>query len=458
MAPSSEVARAYRDVLDYLDGFQNYERRPPTDAAAYGTARMSALLAALGNPQDDWRAVHIAGTKGKGSTATLTAALLQACGLRVGLYTSPHLVSVRERIVIGGAPVSRETFCDAFRCLQPALDGVAADPTLGPATYFETLTALAFVAFQREGVDVAVVEVGLGGRLDATNVLSPVACAIASLSLDHEAVLGDTLPAIAAEKAGILKEDTPAVFATQPDEAMEVLRERAVTVGAPYRTAGTPELSVEILSDLDTLRPEDPMELHVSTWRGRYGRVRLPLLGAHQAANAALAIGLAEIYLESRRAGGLSEGLINRAWRTVQAPARLELVGHRPWVLLDGAHNPASAWALAETIRQRFRPERIVLLFGAARDKNIAGMLRILAPLADRTVTVPIGHSRGADPDDLAVAIRDDIGASVLAMDDIASGFQAARELAGEDGLVCIAGSLYLAGGIQRLLHPDGQD
>lgn len=451
---AAESSARYREVLGYLEGFTNYERVSDVhgDIPTLGLGRMGYLLDHLDHPECSCPVVHIAGTKGKGSTAIMTAALLSASGYRVGLYTSPHLLTVRERIAIDGKAIGRKAFCAAFERVQPAIEALAEHAAWRPATYFEIMTALAFTAFAQAQVDVAVVEVGLGGRCDATNTVAPVVCGITTVSLDHVQQLGDTLEAIAAEKAGIIKADTPVLSAPQTPEVLAVLREVAVAKGAELRCVGSDAIGCERLGQSET-RAEG-QRLALSSWRvPEYGEIFLPVLGAHQAENAALALGLVETFLEARGAAPLTGERIGRAWRSLVLPARVQVVGRQPRTVLDGAHNPASAWSLAETVRESFAelaPK--VFLVGVVGDKDAAAMLRVLAPLADVLVLTTAPGGRGRAAAELAALPEAQCGGNCVAVPDVLPALQEARRAAGPNGLLVVTGSFYLAGSVRALL------
>jgi dihydrofolate synthase / folylpolyglutamate synthase len=440
----------YDDVIAFLDGFTNYERRTDYESGpeALGLGRIGRLLELVGNPQDEVRIVHIAGTKGKGSTAHLCAELLAASGYRVGLYTSPHLVDVRERVRVAGAPLSREVFCEAFQELRPALESLRKHPEWSPATYFETLTALAFLAFRSAGVEAAVVEVGLGGCFDATNIVKPTVCGISPVSLDHAAQLGPTLEAIAGEKGGIIKCGVPVLIGHQTDRVEAVLRQIALQRGAPVRSLRDGEFSAS-MDRYDLARADQRQQIELSTWLGRHEDIRLPLHGQHQAANAALAAALAEAFLEREGREPLTTALIRRAWRRRPLDGRFQILEREPaWLILDGAHNPASIWALSETLRQRFPDTEPVLVVGAARDKDLATMLRLIAPLAGLVIATETDHERSAEASLVAALAREGGAKEVLIHPNPVNALEAARKNVPAGGLLCVTGSLYLVGRI----------
>ena len=331
------------DALQFLYHFTDYERMAkPRDTATsiFGLARMNQLLDLLGNPQHSLRVVHVAGTKGKGSTAAMTAAILQQAGASVGLYTSPHVLSVRERIIVDGLWIPEHRLTAHVNRMHPYLrDSLKTREKYTP-TFFEIFTAAALLDFVAQRVDYAVLEVGLGGRLDATNVVSPLVCAITPVSFDHTDKLGDTLAQIAGEKAGILKRRVPAVVAPQQPEALEAIRRRARALDAPLRLVGR-----------DVALTCQGEGFEVATARRRYPGLRVALLGSHQRTNAAAAVALAEQALAAT-GRPLSPEPVRRALASLRWRARIETVATRPTVVVDGAHNVASARVLVATLAE----------------------------------------------------------------------------------------------------------
>jgi dihydrofolate synthase / folylpolyglutamate synthase len=452
--PQTRCLPRFAEVLDYLSRFTNYERASDyqADPATLGTERMSEFLLRLGSPQTRFPAFHIAGTKGKGSTSYLAAALLKSCGCRVGLYVSPHVDHLRERIQIGLEPVSEERFCEAFARVRPAVEAMRQSPEGKPPTYFEILTALAFLIFAEAKVGIAVVEVGLGGRLDATNIpdLPVVASAITTVSRDHLQQLGSDRLSIAGEKAGILKAGVPLVMGPQAADVEKFLRERAARGGSRVVAVGA-EATAAYREPPPLDAPEAPQRLDLVTWRARHHDVPLPLLGEHQLANAATALALAEIYLETQDSGPLDTASIRRAWRDLVIPGRTEVVARDPWVILDGAHNAASAWVLGETLRKRFSTTQRTLVLSIARDKEVAAILRILLPLAERAILTTNGSPRCLDPEEMR-KLAGGQGPELLVQPDPLEAVAQAVKATGPDGLVCITGSLYLVGAVRSFL------
>jgi dihydrofolate synthase/folylpolyglutamate synthase len=388
--------------------------------AKLGLDRIGTLLEALGNPHHACRWIHVAGTNGKGSTCAMIEAGLRASGVRTGLYISPHLEEPTERIQIAGHPVSQAQFADAFERVHETAQRMAASGALDMhPTYFETVTAMAFVLFAAEKVQTAVLEVGLGGRLDATNVVTPELCVITPIDFDHQVFLGDTIEQIAAEKAGILKPDVPAVFAEQRPEAERVLRAYA---RGPYTFSRD-----WAITDL-------AMDARGSRFRLRGVPIRCPLAGEHQVENARVAaIGLTEL-------GVSPDGIATTQW-----PGRLELVSEHPEILIDGAHNPAGVRALVNYIRRFYLgPRRIWIVYGALRDKAVAEMASMLFPLADRLILTAPSNARAMPPEDIAAPaarITHSIAEAIALLSE-----------AGPGDVIFITGSLYLAGEARALL------
>ncbi|MBZ5611437.1 MAG: bifunctional folylpolyglutamate synthase/dihydrofolate synthase [Acidobacteriia bacterium] len=387
--------------------------------AKFGLERITRLLEVLGNPQRACRWVHVAGTNGKGSTCAMLEAGLRAAGLRTGLYTSPHLVEPTERIRIAGASVSPSQFADLFTEVHDTSERLLeeGDLDLHP-TYFETVTAMAFLGFAREELDTVVLEVGMGGRLDATNVVTPTLCVITPIDFDHQVFLGNTLAQIAAEKAGILKAGTPAVFAAQPPEAESVLRAHAK---GPYTLSR--DWAIEDLL----------LNARGSRFRLRGHEIVCPLAGQHQVENArTAAIALHEL-------GVSMAGIGSTQW-----PGRLERISQRPEIILDGAHNLAGTRALAEYIRRFYSGRRVWIVYGVMRDKDVGEMAALLFPLAERVIATAPDNSRALPPEKIpapGAAITHTVGEAV-----------ALARQAGPEHVVFITGSLFVVGEARALL------
>ena len=426
----------YRAAIAYIIERSGYDRgfvANPFDAETVGLRRTAWLLDALGHPPARYPAVHVAGTKGKGSTAACVAAILRAAGRRVGLYTSPHLHTFRERIRLDGAPIAEDAFAALIGEIAPLNARLAQEhPDWGEATAFEVATVLALLAFARSAVDVAVVEVGLGGRLDATNVLTPAVAVITTISLDHTAILGDTLAEIAAEKGGIIKPAVPVVSSPQRPEALAVLERLAAERGSPFSLAGR---------DWHFSGTPERFDLR-GPWGG-YRDLRVALAGRHQVENAATAV--AACWALGQAGIEVPEAAVRQGLAAVEWPGRLEVVRRAPTVVVDGAHNVDSAERLAVALREGFRWRRLTLVLGIARDKQVEEMLAVLAPLADHVVATASHHPRAAAPERIAAAARAAGGPDLPVEEATSVAGALARALAGAapDDLVCVTGSLY---------------
>ena len=384
----------YSETIAYLYSLTDYEkmRLERYTPETHDLARVERLLAAEGNPQRRFPAVHIAGSKGKGSTAAMCEACLRAAGFRTGFYISPHLHTFRERIQVDGRKIAREEVAALVEEVRPAIEHTPG------VTYFEAITAIGLLYFARSAVDVAVVEVGLGGRLDATNVLTPEVSVITSLSLEHTYLLGNTLGEIAYEKAGIIKPGIPAVSAPQRAEAIKVLETVSQERGAPL---------VEVGRDWDY--DPGPANLDGQAFSVRRisggnskldGEYWTPLLGRHQLENAASCVAALEILRQ--RGFDVPVEAVREGMRNVHWPGRLEILSREPLVVVDGAHNPYSAQVLRQALEDLFPGQRWVLIFGASADKDVAGMLKVLLPLSEYVIVTRSDHPRSAAPVELA--------------------------------------------------------
>jgi dihydrofolate synthase/folylpolyglutamate synthase len=384
----------YQAALSYILSFTDYEKVPAFlyRADNFDLRRMVELLDRLGNPHLTSQAIHIGGTKGKGSTAAMIASALSAAGYRTGLYTSPHLHTFRERITVDGEMITEEEFSALTEKLQPEIDEVNRRHNFGEITTFEILTALAFAFFAERRVDFQVLEVGLGGRLDATNVVMPRIAVITSISLDHAEVLGDSLAKIAGEKAGIIKPGAIVISAPQPKEVEEVIEEVCRSNGVSLITVGRDVTWRKVKSDLSGQFFEV---------KGKAGSHKLiiPLLGEHQLENAAVAVAALE---------ALDIGLkdIVRGLAQVQWPGRLEILRHEPLFLSDGAHNADSASRLRETIEKYLHFDRLILILGASSDKDIAGIIGELAPMSSVAIVTRSRHPRALKPELLLRSVK----------------------------------------------------
>jgi dihydrofolate synthase/folylpolyglutamate synthase len=440
----TDVETQYNQALDYLYSFVDYSLKHISELARaeFNLDRMFVLMEELGNPQQKYPIIHVAGTKGKGSVAALCASALKAAGYKTGLYTSPHLWDYTERIQINGEPISHAQLVELLEHLKPA---VARIPKL---TTFEITTALGLLAFAQNDVDAAVVEVGLGGRLDATNIVMPKVSVITSLSYDHMAVLGNTLGAIAGEKAGIIKEGVPVVSAPQADEAREVLERVAKEKNSSLIMVGEAVKFERLASSLDgqTLRlssfyfpPLDGVLGGLSMQPHTLDLI-IPLLGIHQTENAAIAYAA----LRASRVP-IPDQAIQEGFARVKWPARFEVLRRDPPLVIDSAHNRDSARRLRETLDEYFPQIPVILLFCALQDKDISGMLEELKPRLVCVVATRADHPRAPSAEWMSEQVQKE-GLPVEAIEPVSAALERALELGSDQKLVLAAGSVAFAG------------
>ena len=440
---------SYEAALDYLYGFINFEHKSLEryHASKIDPERPRRLLAQLGFPHDTFPSIHIAGTKGKGSVAAMCAACLREAGLRVGLYTSPHLREFRERIRVltPDDPVGCIPQAQFVSCLERVRPAVEQTPDI---TWFEIVTAIAFVHFADSAVDCAVVEVGLGGRLDATNVLTPLVSAITSLSLDHTQLLGDTIEQIAYEKGGIIKPGVPVVSANQLTGAASKLREIANERGAPLTFVGT-EWRYEVERVMVNDRMTRSLTVHsgpAPSYIPPNSAFRIGLSGEHQVENALVA--LATLEHVHRRFPGLTPAALRLGLANVQWDGRLQILQagpDRPVLLVDSAHNDDSAARLVDALTTDYRFRRLMLVFGAPEDKNIAGMLDRLLPLASEVIVTTSKHPRSTTPEKLAVMVEEREHTPVVTHS-VAAALDVALGRAKPGDLILVTGSIIVVG------------
>jgi dihydrofolate synthase / folylpolyglutamate synthase len=451
-----ENSARHKQAMAFLLGRINHER---TLAIPYGEQefrldRMRELMARLGNPQDRLRIVHLAGTKGKGSTCVMIAAATTAAGYRTGLYTSPHVTRLEERFMVDGQPCSEEALAELVervRLVVEQMDTEAAQqsPPQPRPTYFEITTAMAFLHFAVARAELAVIEVGLGGRLDSTNICHPLVTAITSISYDHTQQLGNTLAKIAAEKAGIIKPGVVVVSGVMDEEPRQVIAHFAQNQNCRLVQAG-PDFQWEYHSPRKIREagasPRGTMDFSIRAGEQREEMrgVELGLLGRHQAANAAVALA---VLTELRGLGwNLPEGAIRSGLASLNWPARVEVISQRPTVVIDAAHNVASVQALVDTLRDSFHAARRYLVFATTKDKDVRGMLLLLLPHFDAVVLTRYSNN----PRAVEVAELDQLAAELSPIprylcNDPTAAWQQVRQLARPEDLVCITGSFFLA-------------
>jgi dihydrofolate synthase/folylpolyglutamate synthase len=440
------------EAMEFLYQRVNVERQRMTslDPDVFKLDRMRALAEALGNPQRDFKSVHVAGSKGKGSVCEMVASIMQGCGYATGLYTSPHLVDLRERVRLNQVLIPEGEFLDGLAFVADRATDPAFEAQHGAATFFEIVTLLSFVYFARQAVDLAVLEVGLGGRLDATNIVTPEVCAITSIQLEHTNILGDTHEKIAREKAGIMKPGVPCITIPQRPGVLEVFREVANATNAPllvvgedidfsYRMEGTPELGHHA-------------RVVLSTQRSNFEHIAVPLKGEHQALNGGLALAVVDRLRE--RGFDTPEGKVAQGLAKTPNLGRLEIVRTRPRVVVDGAHNPESVGALMKALGQNLKYDSLVVVFGCAADKNIVGMLRMLAHGADKVIfTKADNNARAVEPRDLQRRFQELSPKMALTAPTVAEALRTAMRAVHPDDLICCTGSFYVAGEAKKLIQ-----
>ncbi|MFH0763164.1 MAG: folylpolyglutamate synthase/dihydrofolate synthase family protein [Candidatus Omnitrophota bacterium] len=452
----------YPQAVSYLESFVNYEQIPDYPYKEFlQLGRIKEFLDTIGSPQEHLKCIHIAGTKGKGSTCAFAAYILRQAGYRVGLYTSPHLSNIRERIRILGqrskvkgqrpyrefeGMISKKKLADLVKALKPKIEKYNKKSVYGPLTFFEVYTVLAFVYFKEKQVDFAVLETGLGGRLDATNSVEALVCGITPISYEHTQKLGSSLREIAAEKAGIIKgskviprlrsgqegqrSKVIVITAPQKKEAMRVIRNRCKEAGAPLYQVGR-DISYEKTNGAFNIK---------GLFR-QYPRMKIKLLGEHQMVNAAVAVGIIEaLRCHNIRvmASSIRRGLYNTLW-----PGRCEVASRNPLVVLDGAQNSASAAALKDTIRRNFSYRKLILVLGISKDKDIKGICSKLGGLADKVILTSSKNPRASLPQSLAGYFAQK---EFYLTNNIKEARQKASSLAAPGDLILVSGSLFVVG------------
>ena len=464
---------SYRQAIKYLDSFVDYEKKAGYSyKESLKLERIEGFLRIIGNPQECFRSVHVAGTKGKGSVCAFTAYILREAGYKVGLFTSPHLSDVRERVRIllpknlnsqcspedFEGMISRKELAELVSRLKPRIDKYCGISKYGPLSFFEIYTAIAFEYFKEQEVDFAVLETGMGGRLDATNVVNPVICGITPISYDHTDKLGNSLTEIATEKAGIIKikksqpkTDLPpaeqgtrrklaVVSAPQDEEVIKVLRDKCAEEGAQFYEIGR-DIKFDLVGS-----DNECQEFNIRGVFGRFNNLRIKLLGAHQLINAVLAASLVSgVFLQNRQNFKISDfrkGLQETCW-----PARFETVSHNPLIIIDGAHNLASARVLVEALKQNFPQSKVTLVLGISSDKDAQGITRELFPVAERVILTRANNPRSLSPEDLLLAGKDFLKArKAVLTKSVLEALKIVRSSASSGSLVLVTGSLFVAG------------
>ncbi len=427
----------FQQALDYIYSFIDYERQGPRVRQTWDLRRVEALLEMLGNPHLKLKTVHIAGSKGKGSVAAMTASVLSTAGYKTGLFTSPHLHFYNERIRVDDSYISNDEIVEMVARVKPAVEAVNRDATYGKLTTFEVTTAIGFCYFEEMGVDFQVIEVGLGGRLDATNVIKPEVCAITSISYEHMDLLGDTLTAIATEKAGIIKSGCPVVVAPQVEEAGKVFRDITSQRQAHLFQVGK-DIRYKDLG-FDGFK----QNLVVMGRLGEY-HFAIPLLGQYQLDNASVAVGILEVLMEKGYqipVQKLVEGMARVSWE-----ARLQVINRRPLIIVDGAHNADSAHKLREALKHYFKYDKAILILGLSGDKDLDGIVSELAQEFEKVIATRSIHPRAMTTAPIVNEFRKH-GIEAQQTDDISLALPMALKMAKEKDLICVTGSLFVASG-----------
>ena len=461
----------YAEALNYIYGLSDFERsgKYRNDREQH-LLREGRLLELLGNPQHTYSCTLIAGTKGKGSTAACIESVLRAAGVRTGLYTQPDLHTFRERMRVRGRLISEEGVANLLPEVRALVEQIDRERTFNPFIPYEVATALAFLYFQRQAVQHAVVEVGIGGRLDATNVLEPLVSVIASISYDHMNVLGNTLTEIATEKAGIVKPGGIVVTSAQSPEALLAIariaqerRAHMIRVGPAAVDPAQSEVDAGLLPALSyRYQPETQREagqtFTVFTPRGAYHNLELSLAGLHQVENAALALATLEALRASGRAEcDWDEAALRQGLREVHWSARLEIIGRQPTIVVDGAHNADSMHKLVQSLRELFAYQRLIVVLGFNADKDLSGMIRELADI-DSVVLTRALNPRSATLERMQELFAQHApGVKVYTASESRSAMELARTLAASDDLICATGSLYLAAEVLRWAASQGE-
>lgn len=442
----AKAFRNYEQALQYLFDKTDYEKqsRLRYNVTVFDLDRMNELLKGLGNPHKKIKSVHIAGTKGKGSTATMLARMLEANGYKVGLYTSPHVMTLHERIAVG-SNISKKELLDLLNRMEPVIEKLLKKND-GP-TFFEIMTAAAFLYFADKEVDLAVIETGLGGRLDSTNVVMPELVGITPISIDHQNLLGPTLDSIAKEKAGVIKKGIPVVTVQQDPTAMRVLKKHALAQKAPLTVTGK---DIDFSYRFESSREHGPhTRICLTTSSSRFEHLRVPLPGEHQAINCGLALAM----LDGLKNKGYSiddqkavQGLSN-----VRMEGRMEMIHQDPRILVDAAHNAASIRALVQAIGQHVPYDSLIIIFGCNSDKDIRGMLTELQFGADKVIFTRSNSPKAVFPSDLAEMYSEICGKMCQTALSLKEAVRIAESAVSREDLICVTGSFYLVGQAKSL-------
>jgi len=438
---SKKAFKTYKEAMKYLYEKTDYEKqsRLRYNVTTFNLNRMEKLLSLLGNPHKKFPTVHIAGTKGKGSTATMLAKMLEANDYKVGLYTSPHVVSLHERIVVNSQMISEREMLGLLNRIYAPVEKMS---KTDPPTFFEIMTAMAFMHFADAKVDIGVIETGLGGRLDSTNVIQPEVVGITSLSIDHQNQLGDTIDKIAKEKAGIFKQGVPIITVQQDPAAMRILKSLANAVKAPLSVTGG---DIDFSHRFETSREHGPhTRICLTTQTSKFEHLRVPLHGTHQAINCGLALAM----LDKLKASGykIDNEKATEGLSKVSLAGRMEMICEDPRIMIDAAHNAASIRALIHAIGQNIPYDSMVIIFGCNKDKDVKGMLNELQYGADKVIFTRSNSVKAMSPEDLAEMYTEICSKMCQTAAGLGVALELAKNAISKEDLICITGSFYLIG------------
>lgn len=447
----SKPFNSYKQANEFLLQTTDYEKltQYKYDTSTFDLKRMEEMMAFAGNPHKKGKCAHITGTKGKGSTATIIASVFKELGLKTGLFTSPHLTYLGERMKVNDRMISQTMFVQLINRVKPYIDRIILKNTTLMPTFFEIVTAIAFLYFEKEKADISVLEVGMGGRLDSTNIIMPEISVITPIGYDHTDRLGHTLNRIAYEKAGIIKEGVPVVSSMQEPEALSVISKTCKEKNVRLYLVGRDI----VINDIKVTKRTDVYgtECEIRTWRNKYKNIFLPLIGQHQIENCAIAIGALEVLSETGVIKAGNEMVIN-ALTKAKCPARIEVVSENPLVVLDTAHTVSSMKILRESIKENLSFKKLIVVIGLSKDKDIAGVLREIACATDDLILTRTGNPREAAPEQMAVTAKRFYHKKPIVIEDIDEALKEAKKIANKNDLICITGSFFLAGKVKKLL------
>ena len=447
---SAKVFNSYAKAIRYLYEKTDYEKETNLryNVTTFNLDRMEKLLSLLGNPHRKIRTAHIVGTKGKGSTATMLARMLEANGYKVGLYTSPHVMHLHERIAVNSQMITEQEMLGLLNRIYASVEKVAKTT---PPTFFEIMTAMAFMHFADVKCDIAVIEAGLGGRLDSTNVIKPEVIGITSISIDHQRQLGNTIGSIAKEKSGVFKTGIPIVTVQQNPEAMNILRTEAANAKATLSVTGE---DIDFSYRFETSRERGPhTRVCLATPTSKFEHLRVPLYGAHQAINCGLALAI----LDQLKASGfdIDNEKAKAGLENVSLSGRMEIICNDPRIIIDGAHNAASIQALVHAIGQNIPYDSMVVIFGGTNDKDIKGMLHALQYGADKVIFTRSDSVKAMHPCDVGDMYNEISGKMYQTANTLGEALQIAKSAVGKEDLICITGSFYLVGQAKKHFQPN---